>query len=243
VGWGRCDPFTHRLQISIELTIIEGAQLDSDSVQLLSHPSGFAKERHQPVPRHVSIRRWKILLASPTSPDSPVPTSARSCTGLCRMPSSYIARSFAFNSARAPKRVALFQAVARVLGRFPVLPLPHPRVSPPTLGQVSVGFCLHGFDHGLVLEPPLALIAAVMLTDVAIDASVERVSVSFGLLPETLGQPGSTLRSLVGLGCPALDVRQAALYGLPALGDFGVLDRRFRKTVVCIQAKRKEPVF
>jgi hypothetical protein len=40
--------------------------------------------------------------------------------------------------------------------------------------------------------------------------------------------------ALVGLGRPALDVGQAALDGLPALGDFGVLNRRFRKTVIRI---------
>src|SRR6266700_4625205 len=42
---------------------------------------------------------------------------------------------------------------------------------------------------------------------------------------------------------PALDVRQAALMHLSTLGDFRVLDRYFRKAVICIQAERKQPVF
>jgi hypothetical protein len=130
-----------------------------------------------------------------------------------------------------------------VFALFPVLANPHPLIAPPACVQVRIGLGLHGLDHWLVLEPPLALIPRIILTNVGVDAPVERVSVGFGLLPEAFGQFGSTLLSLVGLGCPALDVRQAALNGISALGNFGVLDRRFRKTVIRIQSERKQPIF
>jgi hypothetical protein len=83
---------------------------------------------------------------------------------------SYIARSLASNSASAREVLALLQAVARVLGFFWLLSIPHP-----------------------LIAPLLALIAAIMLTDRPIDAAIERIAVGFGLLPETLGQPGRTL--------------------------------------------------
>jgi hypothetical protein len=83
---GRRDPFTHRLQISSKLTIIEWLQLDHDAMLALCHPPWYAKERRQPVPRRMGIRRGKILLVSPPSPDSLALASARSSSGLCRSP-------------------------------------------------------------------------------------------------------------------------------------------------------------
>jgi hypothetical protein len=82
-----------------------------------------------------------------------------------------------------------------------------------------------------------------ILTDVAIDAVVERIPVGFRLQPEAFGQRGRTLGAFVGLGRPALNVCQAALKGLPTLGNFRVLDRCFRKAMIRIQAKRKQPIF
>ena len=82
-----------------------------------------------------------------------------------------------------------------------------------------------------------------MFTNVAIDPPVERIAMGFRLLPEAHGQRGRTLGALMGLWRSALNIRQTALYGLPTLGDFRVLDQRFRKTMVRIQAQRKQPIF
>jgi hypothetical protein len=90
---------------------------------------------------------------------------------------SSIARSLASHSGLGPQEVALLQAIACRLGRFPLLPIPHALITPPTCVQIRIGFGLHGFDHGFVLQPPLALITPITFTDRPIDAAIERIAV------------------------------------------------------------------
>ena len=230
---GRCDPFTHYLQISVELSIIERTQFDPERLLPLSHATGKSEEGHEPVPRRVGIRCWKIPFAHPHAQIRQ--RQLQYGHALVFSILQLVHRPFpGFQLGQSTQEVALFQTVARVLGFFSVFPIPHPLIAPPARVQVRIGLSLHGFDHGLVLEAPLALITPIMFTDIAIDAPIEGVPVGFGLQQETLGKPGGTLGAFVGLGRPALDVRQAALEGLPALGDFGVLDGRFRKPVIRI---------
>jgi hypothetical protein len=78
-----------------------------------------------------------------------------------------------FQFRQRTREVTLVQAAARVFALFPALAISHPLITPPAHIQARIGLGLHGPDHRLALEPPLALIATVMRTDAAIDVLQE----------------------------------------------------------------------
>ena len=59
----RSHPFANHAEISIELAIIEGAQLNPDRLLSLGHTTRESKEGQKSVPCRMGITRRKILIS------------------------------------------------------------------------------------------------------------------------------------------------------------------------------------